>query len=423
MLNWVDDDDDCRNQNMMMIMGDLSIPAQKRWPPSEAPGQQLLLPGILNEITLNRIVPKLEAKVFSVLKKVSHGWYNAIRTRQVYDARVRAHSTEAFIIFDHFKAFIETQRSYKTFKAVSLYSVKEKVIHELPPIPNVSGGIPISCQCVSLEGKIYVLGGRVGRRICKGSKKVYVLDMVEEICWKECASMKEPREEFGCGVLDGKIYVFGGFYGIEPVSGSEVYDPKQNTWTSIMPMNSVRFAHLVGVMGDEFLLHTGKVDRAGYFKKHLLPNIDYGPPYCFDWASGLEFYHPVKDEWRVLTESRRPQGIGFIAQGKLYSLNENGIYVCDVASNSWRILHSCSFPAFGLEPDIKVTPLAVVVVTEDEILVLVNVGDEDLDGQCLVRGKGLGIESMVEILFQPACLESAKWPVGQLRYCMYPLQL
>ncbi|CAM6084355.1 unnamed protein product [Calypogeia fissa] len=227
---------------------------------------------------------------------------------------------------------IETRRCNKYFKAISLYSVKEKVIRELPPIPNVTRGIPVSCQCVSLEGKIYVLGGRVGR---KGSKKVYVLDMVEEMCWKECASMKEPRQEFGCGILDGKIYVFGGFYGIEPVSGSEVYDPKQNTWTSIMPMSSERFAHLVGVMGDEFLLHTGKVDRAGYFINHLLPHLDHGPPYCFDWAqtsdgvdsfegrnvnlrgaSGLEFYHPVKDEWRVLTESRRPQGIGFMAQGK-----------------------------------------------------------------------------------------------------------
>ncbi|CAM6123521.1 unnamed protein product [Calypogeia fissa] len=210
---------------MTTTTADMGIPAHKRCPPLEAPCEQLL-PGISNDITLNEIVPKVKAKMFSVLKKVSHGWYNAIRTRQVYDARVCAHSTETFIIFDHFKDYEDKGVSEEYFKAISLYSVKEKVVHELPPIPNVAGGIPVSCQCVSLEGKIYVVGGRVVDLFGTGTNKVYVMDMVEEICWKECASMKEPREEFGCGVLDGKIYVFGGCHGNEPVSGSEVYDRK-----------------------------------------------------------------------------------------------------------------------------------------------------------------------------------------------------
>lgn len=40
--------------------------------------------------------------------------------------------------------------------------------------------------------------------------------------------MLEARLSFGAGVIDGKIYVFGGISRGIPVSGSEVYDPKVN---------------------------------------------------------------------------------------------------------------------------------------------------------------------------------------------------
>lgn len=63
------------------------------------------------------------------------------------------------------------------------------------------------------------------------SNEAGVLDLAGQRQWKQCASMEEPRMLFGCGVMQGKIYVCRGLsstsFTAQPVFGSKVYDPQE----------------------------------------------------------------------------------------------------------------------------------------------------------------------------------------------------
>lgn len=62
-----------------------------------------LLPGIANDITLTMIVPKLSWQTVHVMYSVSKVWPHAIESRQAYDARVRANSTEELCVLRDFR--------------------------------------------------------------------------------------------------------------------------------------------------------------------------------------------------------------------------------------------------------------------------------------------------------------------------------
>ncbi|CAM6091785.1 unnamed protein product [Calypogeia fissa] len=354
----------------------------------ELAGQQLL-PGLPDHITLKMIVSKVGREMLPVLNAVSWAWTHAIRTRQVYEARIQAQSTEDFILFVYFDCW------QGHTNVVSLYSMKTQTAYQLPPIPNVYGGIPVHCQAVSVDGKVYVLGGRVESATQRGSSKVYLRDLVELRPWRECASMHEPREKFQCGVLGGKIYAFGGCNATGPVGGAEVYDPKKNTWTWITPIVSRQCAYLVGVLGDQ--LQTLELDGGDD-----------------DWEEDPA-NNNVDAAWK-------PEGVGFISHGKLHSLSGDAIQVYDDDTNEWRKVHLCKFAGFGGNL-MTIFPLAVVPV-EDKIFALVDWSSEGQHGSCLVGGTGLGSKEQEEILFQPVELGLRGFTgVSDSVYSPYPFQL
>lgn len=63
--------------------------------------EQQLLPGILDEITVDLITPKLPWESVVMLSGVSRGWRQTIRRRRVYDSRVHASSTETLVVNTH----------------------------------------------------------------------------------------------------------------------------------------------------------------------------------------------------------------------------------------------------------------------------------------------------------------------------------
>ncbi|CAM6125223.1 unnamed protein product [Calypogeia fissa] len=247
---------------------------------------------------------------------------------------------------------------------------------DLPLIPNVAVGFRQACQSVSLDGKIYVLGGGL-----LGSRKVYVLDLPGQRQWKPCASMIQPRVEFGCHVMNGKIYVFEGCVGFD--SGSEVYDPKENTWSQIRPMITRYPSYHVEIVGEEFWVWNSEYK-------------DYSRTMGMD-RGNIEVYNPAKDEWREIPWSQTYSFISlvFMAQGKLHDLclgSEYGITVHNAGENSWTHLHSCTFDSNGLVDWSSLVPMAVLEVN-DELLAVVFWNydyNEHNEGYCLVRSKELG---------------------------------
>lgn len=269
---------------------------------------QNLFPRIPNEVTLNKIVPKLSWRDLWALSSVSRAWCHAIGSRQVYPARVHHHAAETLVILQMNSPFCSC--------SFVLYSIRDNSFHKLPPIPGVLGGFPEQPRSVSSDGKLYVLGGIYGF-----GSKVYVFDPVGRRQWKQCSGMIEQRAEFACGVMDGKIYVFGGRVDFwSTISESEVYDPKKDTWCQIKPMTTNRYSHRVAILGKEFLVYRG-----------MYSDLDNDTVA----AEFLEIYDPPKDEWRLIqrdcpTEEKwrsiQRYWMGgvpllFMAQGKLCCAN------------------------------------------------------------------------------------------------------
>lgn len=77
--------------------------------------------------------------------------------------------------------------------------------------------------------------------------------------WDTAADMPSSRQEVGVGLLDGKIYVIGGFESGVSVNTVERYDPIQNMWEPVAPLPATEELNHVGVavVSDELFVIGG----------------------------------------------------------------------------------------------------------------------------------------------------------------------
>ncbi|KAM5148903.1 actin-binding protein IPP [Mantella aurantiaca] len=101
-----------------------------------------------------------------------------------------------------------------------------------------------ACAC---HGAIYAMGGWVGSEIGDGIERF----SAEENRWQIVGKMSVPRYNFACCERQGLIYVVGGIgqEGLE-LSSAEVYDPISKRWTLLPPMGSRRAYLGVACLND-----------------------------------------------------------------------------------------------------------------------------------------------------------------------------
>ena len=148
----------------------------------------------------------------------------------------------------------------------------------------------------------------------------------------------------GAGVINGKIYVSGGFSEIgdaDPTRALYVYDPGTNTWT--------RKRDLPAIGGPPDYWTVGKNGVTGVIKNQLYVvtlchSIEAG--YCEGDSTGprLFRYNPVTDRWVTLAPPFPGAGVNTVAGGviggKFYVMGgdfwNNGLLsVYDPATNQW----------------------------------------------------------------------------------------
>lgn len=128
------------------------------------------------------------------LAKESSAWLRAMRIREVYDVRVVYRALESLVLV----RFLPNK--------IGLYSTRDGFHLELPPlqVPRsvrasvCGGGIPIDCECVTLDGKTYALGGKQ-----LNYRYVYALDLAGLMQSKQCASMLLQK---GVKAVGGEVF-------------------------------------------------------------------------------------------------------------------------------------------------------------------------------------------------------------------------
>ena len=121
-----------------------------------------------------------------------------------------------------------------------------------------------------VNGKIYVIGGRVGAAFIGLASDISVVEEYDPAAdeWSgPRARMPIARSALGAGVYGGRIYVAGGEYQDTHMMATfravEAYDPASNTWTEMPPMPVSRHGLAVGVIANRIYVVSGDVQSAG----------------------------------------------------------------------------------------------------------------------------------------------------------------
>ena len=111
-----------------------------------------------------------------------------------------------------------------------------------------------------LNGLLYVLGGFDSSVRLKSAE---VFDPVLN-SWKEIANMGHSRSAPACTAMDGKLYVCGGYNGEHCLSSCELYDPVLDKWEPMPYMMRARSAAAAICFGGKLYI-TGGCDVVQFF--------------------------------------------------------------------------------------------------------------------------------------------------------------
>ena len=170
---------------------------------------------------------------------------------------------------------------HRSMPTNEMYDPASNTWQERSPMPTARNHSAIG----AVNGKIYVLGGRVGSVFVNAS----AVDVVEEYdpakdTWGSAkARMPTARSGTAYGTYGGKIYVLGGEYLNSQVVGAfrdvEAYDAAANEWAILPPMSLPRNAPGVAVLGNRLYLISGQMQSGSIG----------GPALASDSTDALEF--------------------------------------------------------------------------------------------------------------------------------------
>ncbi|KAJ7543840.1 hypothetical protein O6H91_09G055000 [Diphasiastrum complanatum] len=341
-----------------------------------------LIPGLPDEISLHTIA-RVPRGCHSTLRLVNRAWKAALTSQEVFVVRKEQGLTEEWLYIltkDEEDSMIWYALDPLTGIWRTLPSMPELKPEEEPREVSRGGGwlnaigssgnlissllkgwyrrktaskqTPLcGCSAAVIEGSLYVLGGfsRTSALRC-----VWKYDPRYNK-WSQSAAMGTARAFCKTGLINNKLYVVGGVNtgrgGLIPLLSGEVYEPVTNTWSPIpnMPFTKTQ------VLPTAFLADMLKPIATGMaaFNGHLwVPQSLYSWPIFVD--IGGEVYDPESKLWKEM-----PRGMGegwparqagtklsVIVNGHLYSLDPTStvdgskVKVYDFDQDTWKIVFS-----------------------------------------------------------------------------------
>jgi len=194
-------------------------------------------------------------------------------------------------------------------------------------------------QTEVINGKIYAIGNSTDGT-CTFLTEVY--DPSTDI-WTILASIPIDCKDFQTEVVDGKIYAIGGYNGsiwhisdLNSLSSTEVYDPPTDTWTTLAPMTTSRYDFQTEVINGKIYVIGGWYVSAGDSKGKSL--------------SSTEVYNPSTNTWTTLASMPTPRCSlqTEVINGKICAIGGFGsndlssTEVYDPSTDTWTTLASMS---------------------------------------------------------------------------------
>ncbi|MBP1999773.1 N-acetylneuraminic acid mutarotase [Paenibacillus shirakamiensis] len=181
----------------------------------------------------------------------------------------------------------------------------------------------MSHDTVSLDGKIYVVGGTTTNSIVLNTVEKYDPNMDT---WEKVANMNIGRYRPEVISYDGKLYVFGGSTSMNSATYTdqvEVYDPTINKWTNKTQMSSARSDVLAATVNQKIYV-IGGVSSSGL-------------------SNTVEEYDPKLNTWITkasIPSPRQSAGLA-VVDGKIYVIgglsggSNTTVQVYDPLTNTW----------------------------------------------------------------------------------------
>ncbi len=236
----------------------------------------------------------------------------------------------------------------RALSTVDVYDTQTNTWHTAANMPTPR----VASQTAVFSNEIYVFGGydRQGPRgAFRYKKNVEMYDTATDT-WVKKRNMPTLRENFTTAVVNGKIYVIGGRVqdkrlGAGAATGLvEVYDPLTNRWEKRADMPTER-GETSAVVVD------GKIYVIGGYTWRMVPGLRER------FVSSIEEYNPKTDRWRELPDL--PMFKGWFAtvavDNEIYTIGgidlDNGLQrISDVdvynpSANKWRKIEPMTIPA------------------------------------------------------------------------------
>lgn len=156
----------------------------------------------------------------------------------------------------------------------------------------------------ALDGKIYLMGGFSFLSV---TRRVEVYDPLSDR-WKEISRLPVPLHHAGAGVVNGTLYIVGGFEGFSWTPSNKVfaYDAKKDRWLKKQNMPTARGALGVGVW-------EGKLYAIGGLGENADGKIN---------IDANEVYDPLTDRWSekaALPKARDHLAVA-VLKGKVHAI-------------------------------------------------------------------------------------------------------
>lgn len=137
-----------------------------------------------------------------------------------------------------------------------------------------------------LDGRLYVVGGykQSGFSVWQPVPTLYVYDPVADT-WSEGPPMPTARGALSVAVLDGKLYAIGGYDGKANSAAVEVYDPGHGTWTSRAPLPTPRDHLACAAAAGKIYVIGGRLN--GDYRRNLAVTEVYDPA-ADRWSRGAD---------------------------------------------------------------------------------------------------------------------------------------